>query len=441
MRNIRIRDTWMYHILTGIVVSLSVGFLFFQSVSISHWLIFFFLSIVDSFILESTQDVYRASRMKVLVMWFFRSLVYFILFYFLFPVLIKNNFSRNISIYFYFFSVTSLAKLLFLSWTAHRLKKNTVTYNTAFIGEQDRTNPIVNSKNFPGQNLLGSIGYEKIGQLVHLGTYQNLESILNEYNIEEVIITVGNEVPSILNEILTTLRSKFQNIMIRITPDSYDYLLGYIKLDALYGTPLIELPSGKMSLVQRGIKRILDTAMALFLLILLLPMIIWIYIKTKLSTKGSVIYTQERIGYQGKPFYIFKFRSMHENAETDTPLLSYDGDIRCTPWGAFMRKWRLDEIPQFINVIKGDMSIVGPRPERKYFIDQIKKQAPFYPRILTVLPGITSWGQVKFGYASNTSQMVERLKFDLIYVENQSLLLDIKIILYTILVLFQGKGK
>jgi lipopolysaccharide/colanic/teichoic acid biosynthesis glycosyltransferase len=175
--------------------------------------------------------------------------------------------------------------------------------------------------------------------------------------------------------------------------------------------------------------------------LILSPVILMSMLRVKLSSKGPIFYKQERIGLNGKPFDIIKFRSMHVEAEKDGPQLSNDNDNRVTSWGKVMRKWRIDEIPQFFNVLKGDMSIVGPRPERRYYIDLISKEAPHYKHLLKVRPGITSWGQVKYGYASNVQQMIQRLKFDILYIENMSISLDIKILFYTILVLFQGKGK
>jgi lipopolysaccharide/colanic/teichoic acid biosynthesis glycosyltransferase len=164
-------------------------------------------------------------------------------------------------------------------------------------------------------------------------------------------------------------------------------------------------------------------------------------IRVKMSSPGPIIYSQERIGYKGKPFTIYKFRSMVLDAEAAGPALSSDHDPRITRWGAIMRKWRLDEFPQFFNVLLGDMSLVGPRPERKFFIDQIMQVAPHYKHLLKVKPGLTSWGQVKYGYAENIEQMVERLRFDILYIENMSLLVDFKIMIYTVLTLLEGRGK
>jgi exopolysaccharide biosynthesis polyprenyl glycosylphosphotransferase len=218
-------------------------------------------------------------------------------------------------------------------------------------------------------------------------------------------------------------------------------MLGSVKMNQVFGTALIEINQEIMPKWQIVLKRILDMLIASICLLILSPLIIYLAIKVKQSSVGPIFYRQERIGFQGLPFRIIKFRSMYENAEENGPQLSKDDDQRCTPIGAIMRKWRLDELPQFWNVLLGEMSLVGPRPERKFYIDQIMEKAPHYRHLLKVRPGITSWGQVKYGYASNVEQMIQRLKYDILYMENRSIALDFKIIFYTLVVLFQGTVK
>jgi len=256
-----------------------------------------------------------------------------------------------------------------------------------------------------------------------------------------VIIAIETSEHNRLRGILNVLFDFGDQVLVKIIPDMYDILLGTVKMNHVYGAVLIEIRQELMPKWQRIIKRFLDVTVSILALIILSPLLLYTILRVRLSSQGPIFFEQERIGLNSKPFRIIKFRSMFVDAEKMGPQLSTDNDPRCTPWGAIMRKYRLDEIPNFWNVLRGDMSLVGPRPERKFFIDQIIEQNPHYKHLLKVRPGITSWGQVKYGYASNVPQMLQRLRFDLLYIENMTLALDFKIMFYTVLVLLQGRGK
>jgi lipopolysaccharide/colanic/teichoic acid biosynthesis glycosyltransferase len=188
------------------------------------------------------------------------------------------------------------------------------------------------------------------------------------------------------------------------------------------------------------IKTIFDYTVTILSLILLIPVIIILSISIKIADKGPVIYSQKRIGRNGKPFDIYKFRSMLSGNEEGIVLISDRDDKRITSLGRFMRRYKFDEIPNLFNVLKGEMSIVGPRPEQQFYIDQIVQREPRYMQLRQIKPGITSWGQVKYGYASDVEEMIKRMEYDLYYLENRSLLFDLKIALQTITVIVRGRG-
>ena len=258
--------------------------------------------------------------------------------------------------------------------------------------------------------------------------------------VEEVIIDLPKDCSE--RTLYTIINRLYPlNVEISLLPRVYDILTGAARIVEIGGQPLVRITEHKMSDAELCIKRAADVVLSLSVMVLLSPLYILLYVLVYATSKGQAIYRQERIGLHGIPFQILKFRTMCEDAELKKPMLSQDNDPRITRVGAFLRKYRLDELPQMWNVLRGDMSLVGPRPERAYFIRQIEQKAPYYCLLYKIRPGLTSWGPIKVGYTDTIDKMVERLNYDITYMENMSLRLDLKILFFTIGVIIDSKGK
>lgn len=332
---------------------------------------------------------------------------------------------------------------------AKKVLNREIQFNTMVVGTSERARKFGNSlsSKYPrmGLNIVGYVDVQN-----DRSTYGNEINGVPIFSLDSAIEAIDKlDVSSFImlcdnadaTDTLTTINRLFPTgKTIFITPDVFPYITLRPRTQSVSGEVLIDISKSNVPRLTLNLKRIADILISAITLVFLLPVYAVIATAVKFSSPGSVIYKQQRIGRNKKPFNIYKFRSMYVGSEASGPALSSDNDKRITRLGHFMRKYRIDELPQFWNVLIGDMSLVGPRPEREFYIDQITRTMPYYSLLHQVRPGITSWGMVKYGYASSVEEMIERARFDLIYVDNISLTVDMKIMLYTIETVITGKG-
>ncbi|WP_293665174.1 sugar transferase [uncultured Parabacteroides sp.] len=367
-----------------------------------------------------------------------------------FFVLMLDDIPRSIKVYYKLFFglfglqfiVTYIPRLLITQDGVSKIKSREWAMNVLVVGAGGKAVRIARDLYRMGYNIYGFVSENdktaiKADRAQVLGTVQDIPALMENGNVDEIVLAVESRNNK---ELLAILYSLYRyKRPIKVLADRFN-MLSKIQIRTIRGIPLVDVTDNNFSPAEQNIKLFLDKVCSVVALILLSPLFVYIAWRVKKDSPGPVFFRQERIGYLGEPFMMYKFRTMYVDAEENGPLLASEDDCRITPFGRIMRKYRLDELPQFWNVLKGNMSLVGPRPERKYFIDEIVKTAPYYYLLHNVRPGITSLGMVKYGYAENVDKMIERMEYDILYYENMSLTLDLTILIYTVKTVITGKG-
>lgn len=399
------------------------------------------------------KNIYRKSRLKEFLSTFFITIFGTMILFF--TIILDDNvptykayYQSYLLLVLLHFVITYIPRFIITTTTIRKIRSRKLGFNTLLVGSNEKAENLYkrleSAKKSAGNKFIGFVNvieqqeYQMSKYMPHLGKIDEAKKIFKQQNIDEIIIAIESKEHAYIEHILYCLQGT--KAIIKAIPDNCDIISGRVSFNSMHDEPLIIISQNVMPIWEEKLKRLFDIIVSVLVLIIGSPLYIFTAIMVKRSSKGPIFYKQERIGQYGIPFNIYKFRSMVVNSEVDGPQLSKENDDRITPWGHTMRKFRLDEIPQFYNVLKGDMSLVGPRPERQFFIDRIVKIAPHYTHLQKVRPGITSLGQVKYGYAQSPEEMASRMKYDIIYIENMSIYLDIKILIYTIKTVISGEG-
>lgn len=360
----------------------------------------------------------------------------------------NNYFQMFVVLFLIHFLITVIPRFLFTSFLIRQKMAGKIFFNVLFVGRNKLIGPMWTELNNnyakQGNRFLGYVSVDEPSSIMHvekldrLGELNNLTELVEKNKINDVIIVLHENDLDIYKKVLLQLNGT--KVVVKINTELYPLLMGRSDVSSLFNFPLIQITRNAFSPTKLAIKRLIDIVVSFSAILLTIPLVIPLILIIIFTSKGSFLYSQQRVGRNGKLFSIYKFRSMYQNAESDGPRLATKNDTRITWIGAFMRRLRLDEIPNFLNVLKGDMSLVGPRPERRFYIDQILARAPEYYNLLQVKPGVTSWGQVKYGYAENIDEMIKRMSYDLLYIENMSFYVDLQILYRTIFIILQGRG-
>lgn len=398
------------------------------------------------------QNVWMRSRLNEMWHTFLASLIgsYAVFFFLILDDVVssyRDYYLSFVALFGLHFVLTWIFRISITTRTKNKINQGKIGFRTLVIGSAADYARIADkiTKSKSGHKILGRITLNEASEknsaddIPVIGLPDDLSDITEKYKIEEVIFANENMDVKTTNKILYHLRSK--DVLVKAVPALSNVLAGKVRMSFFIGAPLAVVNVELMKLWQKSVKRIFDIVFSSTALLLFTPLFPFIAAGIKLSSRGPVFYFQERIGKYGKIFRIYKFRSMYTDAEKNGPQLSSGTDPRITSFGRFMRRYRIDEIPQFFNVLKGDMSVVGPRPERRYYARKIMEKAPEYSVLWAVRPGITSWGAVMYGYTETLDQMLEQLEFDLYYVKNMSLFLDFKILIKTVFVVLNRSGK